>query len=171
MMTGERIKYLTALLNSRLLTYAFRIFYAGGDLRGNTFRYKKAFLEQLPVPRLENSKQKIFEYFVDLIQLAKKDNDSSLFAIVKFLEDLVDACVFELYFHEHMAERNLLFLDDVEGLLDKYDQTESVTKKQEFLTNFYQAVNAPEHPIRNRLIRLTADSPELLAVIKEEGKA
>jgi|GEM_PF-2859754 len=28
---------------------------------------------------------------------------------------------------------------------------------------------APSHPIRNRL--LTADSPDLLAVIKQEGKA
>lgn len=29
---------------------------------------------------------------------------------------------------------------------------------------------APSHPIRNRLLRLTADSPDLLAIIKQEGK-
>ena len=28
-----------------------------------------------------------------------------------FLEDLIDACVMECYFHEHMAELNLRFLD------------------------------------------------------------
>jgi|GEM_PF-2287214 len=28
-----------------------------------------------------------------------------------FLEDLIDACVMECYFHEHMAERDLLFHD------------------------------------------------------------
>ncbi len=32
------------------------------------------------------------------------------------------------------------------------------------------SLNAPSHPIRNRLLRLTADSPDLLAVIKQEGK-
>ncbi len=31
-------------------------------------------------------------------------------------------------------------------------------------------LNAPSHPIRNRLLRLTADSPDLLAIIKQEGK-
>jgi len=30
--------------------------------------------------------------------------------------------------------------------------------------------SAPSHPIRNRLLRLTADSPDLLAIIKQEGK-
>jgi hypothetical protein len=29
---------------------------------------------------------------------------------------------------------------------------------------------SPSHPIRNRLLRLTAASPDLLAVIKQEGK-
>ncbi len=38
-----------------------------------------------------------------------------------------------------------------------------------FLTH-HQTLNAPSHPIRHRLLRLTADSPDLLAVIKQEGK-
>ena len=132
-MTGERIKYLTALLNSRLLTYAFKLFYAGGDLRGNTFRYKKVFLEQLPVPRLEKQRQQTFESLVDFMQIAKMNREDSLVATAQFLEDLIDACVFELYFSEHMVERDLLFLDDTEALLDKYDPTASEAKKQEFL--------------------------------------
>ena len=31
-------------------------------------------------------------------------------------------------------------------------------------------MNALGHPIRNHLLRLTADSPDLLAIIKAEGK-
>ena len=169
-MTGERIKFLTALLNSRLLTYAFRSFYAGGDLRGNTFRYKKVFLEQLPVPYLEHKKQYVFEILVDFMQLAKLSSDGSLKITAQFLEDLIDACVFELYFSEHMAERDLLFLENTEVLLNNYDTNESEEMKPAFLANFYQTANAPDHPIRNRLLRLTADSPDLLAVIKSEGK-
>jgi hypothetical protein len=30
--------------------------------------------------------------------------------------------------------------------------------------------DAPSHPIRNRLFRISADSPDLLAIIKEEGR-
>jgi adenine-specific DNA-methyltransferase len=165
-LTGEKIKYLTALLNSRLLTYAFKTFYAGGDLRGNTFRYKKIFLELLPVPRVDNQKQQIFESLVDFVQIAKLNSDNSFIATTQFIEDLIDACVFELYFYEHMTEMDLLVLDDTESLLEKYDQTDSEAKKKEFLTNFYKTANAADHPIRNRLLRLAADSPDLLAVIK-----
>ena len=42
--------------------------------------------------------------------------------------------------------------------------------ERDFLTRLHQTLNAPSHPIRNRLLRLTADSPDLLAIIKQEGK-
>lgn len=32
------------------------------------------------------------------------------------------------------------------------------------------ATDASSHSIRNRLLRLTADSPDLLAIIKQEGR-
>ena len=37
------------------------------------------------------------------------------------------------------------------------------------LEQIHQTANAPDHPIRNCLLRLSADSPELLAIIKEKG--
>jgi len=87
-----------------------------------------------------------------------------------FLEDLLDACVMECYFREHMAEHDLLILDDLVPHLVKYDAKASEPKQAEFLEHLYRTLNAPESPIRNRLLRLTADSPDLLAVIKAEGK-
>ncbi|MCB1228142.1 MAG: hypothetical protein KDK99_20215 [Verrucomicrobiales bacterium] len=45
-------------------------------------------------------------------------------------------------------------------------------RKRDFLTHLHATLNAPQPPVRNRLIRLirlTADSPGLLAIIKEEG--
>jgi hypothetical protein len=46
------------------------------------------------------------------LPLAKADAGSSPGAAT-FLEDLIDACVMESYFREHMAERDLLFHDTV----------------------------------------------------------
>jgi len=71
-MTGKSIKYLTALLNSRLLTFAFKMFYAGGDLRGDTFRYKKKFIQLLPIIRSESETKIILEKFIDYVQILKK---------------------------------------------------------------------------------------------------
>jgi hypothetical protein len=93
-MTGERLKYLTALLNSRLLTYAFKTFYAGGDLRGKTFRYKKVFLENLPIPKLSSETHGEFEVLVDTI-LTLKQKDPN--ADTSTYEMKIDQLVYDLY--------------------------------------------------------------------------
>jgi len=42
--------------------------------------------------------------------------------------------------------------------------------KLSFFQTFVATVNGPDHPIRNKLDRLIADSPDLFAVIKQEGR-
>ncbi len=74
------------------------------------------------------------------------------------------------YFPEHMAERDLLFHDTLAPHLAAYAPEASEAQQRDFLTHLHATLNAPSHPIRNRLLRLTADSPDLLAVIKQEGR-
>ena len=45
-----------------------------------------------------------------------------------------------------------------------------VSQQREFIVQNHSTLNAPSSKIRNRLLRISADSPDLLAVIKEEGK-
>ena len=108
-----------------------------------------------------------------------------------FLEDLIDACLMECYFREHMLQRDLLFHDDVARLLEEaHAETRRRGEEkdhEEVLVSEILRVSAPPRepspaflrafvslcetsPIRNRLLRLTADSPDLLAVIKQEGR-
>ena len=76
----------------------------------------------------------------------------------------------ECYFREHMAERDLLFLDDLAPHLSACDPCASESQQREFIAHLHRTLNAPTSKIRNRLDRITADSPDLLAVIKNEGK-
>ena len=55
MMTGQHLEYLLAVLQSSPGAYFFRHFYAGGGLGDEGFRYKKAFLIQLPIPPWEDT--------------------------------------------------------------------------------------------------------------------
>ena len=105
-----------------------------------------------------------------------------------FLEDLIDACVMESYFREHMAERDLLFHDTVAPHLAAYDPAASEVKQRDFLTHHWERMKYEGgmmnwgswsgafssfiiHPSTFLpLLRLTADSPDLLAIIKQEGK-
>ena len=100
------------------------------------------------------------------LQFAKTDAGASPGAAA-FLEDLIDACVMESYFREPMAERDLLFHDTVTPHLAAYAPEASAAQQRDFLTHLHQTLNAPSHPIRNRLLRLTAVSPDLLAIIKQ----
>ena len=54
-MTGNNLEYLYHLLHSKAITYFFKAFYAGGGLGGDGYRYKKVFLEKLPIPPIKNN--------------------------------------------------------------------------------------------------------------------
>ena len=54
LITGEHLDYLVDWLNSPTIAWVFKQFYAGGGLGKKGFRYKKKFLEQLPIPKPRN---------------------------------------------------------------------------------------------------------------------
>lgn len=156
---------LTALLNSSLFRCCFKDNFP--ENAGNTYRAKKSFFEKIPLKKPTPSEIELFEKLVTLIQLAKRRADS---AAAVFLEDLIDACVMESYFRKHMEERDLLFHGTVAAALGNFDQDAVESGQLDFLVSFHATLNASKHPVRNQLIRLSADSPELLGVIKREGK-
>lgn len=75
----------------------------------------------------------------------------------------------ECYFRDHMAERDLLFLDDLAPHLVAYNPNVPEPQQRDFITQLYRKLNEPSSNIRNRLLRISADSPDLLAVIQREG--
>ena len=71
----------------------------------------------------------------------------------------------ESTFREPTAERDLLCHDTVAPHLAAYAPEASAAQQRYYLTHLHQGLNAP-----SRLLRLTAASPDLLAIIKAEGK-
>ena len=55
----EELKYLVKILNSDYCFYIFKTFYAGGGLGAKGIRYKKAFIEKLPIPKFTNSREQL----------------------------------------------------------------------------------------------------------------
>jgi type II restriction/modification system DNA methylase subunit YeeA len=91
-MSGKNLKFLIALLHSNLITYVFKSFYAGGGLGQKGYRYKKVFLEQLPIPKISTSDQQPFIKLVDKILQAKKNGKNTA-----ALEAQIDTMVYQLY--------------------------------------------------------------------------
>ena len=101
LMTGKSLKYLIAILNSKPVTFFFKQFYAGGGLGESGYRYKKAFLEQLPIPKISEPRQKPFIELVDCILAITKDDDylenPAKEARVHDYERQLDQLVYNLY--------------------------------------------------------------------------
>ncbi|MGB4239512.1 MAG: TaqI-like C-terminal specificity domain-containing protein, partial [Candidatus Hydrothermia bacterium] len=97
LMTGEYIKYICGLLNSKPVSFFFKQYYAGGGLGQEGYRYKKAFLEKLPLPPITSSNKPIvrqIEELVDKILAAKKQNPQ---ADTNHWEREIDQLVYQLY--------------------------------------------------------------------------
>ncbi|WP_199500279.1 type IIG restriction enzyme/methyltransferase [Helicobacter pylori] len=96
-LTGEHLHYLLGMLHSKLITFAFKTFYAGGGLGESGYRYKKAFIERLPIPKITPQNQKLACKITDGAKqiLALKEKDPK--ANTKRLEKEIDALVYQLY--------------------------------------------------------------------------
>ncbi|HPO66112.1 MAG TPA: TaqI-like C-terminal specificity domain-containing protein [Bacteroidales bacterium] len=97
LMTGKKVKYLCGLLNSKSAAYFFKRFYSGGGLGDEGYRYKKDFLERLPLPIYTTNNLSIvqqIETLVDKIISAKRENPQS---DTQELEHEIDKLVYQLY--------------------------------------------------------------------------
>ncbi|NHA93450.1 class I SAM-dependent DNA methyltransferase [Helicobacter pylori] len=96
-LTGEHLRYLLGMLHSKLITFAFKTFYAGGGLGESGYRYKKAFIERLPIPKITEKNQELADKITDcaeqILQAKAKDPKAN----TQKLEKEIDALVYQLY--------------------------------------------------------------------------
>jgi type I restriction-modification system DNA methylase subunit len=159
--TGDSVAYLAAFLNSALFKYCFSDNFP--ELMGNTYEVRKIFVDIIPIKKPSTAEAELFEKLVPLVQAAKK---SKLSTAATFLETLIDACVMECYFRDHMAERDLLFQDTVATQLAEFTPISDVSP--EAIEGIVTRLQATELPAK--LKALPEKSPDLLAVILKQGK-
>jgi hypothetical protein len=78
------LEYLTTCLNSSTISFAYKRFYSGGGLGEQGYRYKKAFIENLPIPMQEEFKNsEIKEKDIQVVLNLSKEE-------IKFIEDYIE---------------------------------------------------------------------------------
>lgn len=159
------MRYLSAVLNSSVIHYWLRF---RGNMQGLNFQVDAAPIQQIPVVKPTAEVQKSIATLVALTQAAHGFGD---LAAAGFFEDLIDACVMECYFRDHMAERDLLFLDEFATQLTASKPDSLEAPQRDLIAQLYRTLNAPASKMRNRLLRISADSPDLLAVVQSEKAA
>ncbi|WP_033619448.1 class I SAM-dependent DNA methyltransferase [Helicobacter pylori] len=96
-LTGEHLHYLLGMLHSQLVTFAFKTFYAGGGLGESGYRYKKAFIERLPIPKITTKNQELAQKITDCAERILKTKEKNPKANTQELEQKIDALVYQLY--------------------------------------------------------------------------
>ncbi len=96
-LTGEHLHYLLGMLHSKLITFAFKTFYAGGGLGESGYRYKKAFIERLPIPQITPQNQELADKITDGAKAILEAKEKDPKANTQKLEKEIDALVCQLY--------------------------------------------------------------------------
>ncbi|WP_424679982.1 TaqI-like C-terminal specificity domain-containing protein [Helicobacter pylori] len=96
-LTGEHLRYLLGMLHSKLITFAFKTFYAGGGLGESGYRYKKAFIERLPIPQITYKNQELAHKITDGAKAILETKEKDPKANTQKLEKEIDALVYQLY--------------------------------------------------------------------------
>ena len=74
---SQSLEYLLGILHSKLATFAFKSFYAGGGLGESGYRYKKAFLEKLPIPKIDSKKEREFVKIIkEIIEIKNRHSEA-----------------------------------------------------------------------------------------------
>ncbi|WP_300978482.1 hypothetical protein [Flavobacterium sp.] len=129
------MKYILALLNSKLF---FLWLSYKGKRKGDMLELYQKPLSEIPI--IFSSEMISFERLIVTVLFTKSKsqiNDKVKNEhIYNFLQEVIDGCVFELYFEQHMKEKEINIIDDVKNCLKKsginedFESLSEETKKQ-----------------------------------------
>jgi len=119
-------------------------------------------LENLPIPQIIIPQ---LDCLIDYAHMTRSSDTSRL--IGRYLEQLIDGLVYELYFPDEIKAANkeiLPHLGKLEPLIDTMTEEEKLAVIQREFDRLYD----PNHPVRNNLE--TLDSVEVVRIIREALK-
>ncbi len=91
------LKLLTALLNSKLITFYFKNFCGGCILGKSGYQYNKHALEKIPIPQITPKNQKLAHKITDGAKAILEAKEKDPKANTQKLEKEIDALVYQLY--------------------------------------------------------------------------
>jgi hypothetical protein len=165
-MTSHCNRYLMTVLNSKTMEwYLDKVSSSTGV---GTNQWSKIFVEQLPIPELEeterNPYEKIAEYLIYLNDpkqspvLEKVSNE----AISQVFEDVVNMMVYELYFEEEMKAKEI---DVLQFLTEKaFPDITKAEDKKAIIQKVYYELQQKDNPIRNRILVASSRSETIARI-------
>jgi len=170
---GLSLKFVLGLANSSVLDFYWR--QVSTQLQGGFYRYFTQFIEQLPIPDSTAEQRKIVESLVTSIiwlhahKTAREDlrETTGVPLIAAFMEQWVNAVVYELFFPQELHAAGLHFFDLIQAANPLSLETLAEAERLPRLQAIFKTTYAPDHKLRQALYQL--GSLDLVRTI--EGKA
>ncbi|WP_018467063.1 Eco57I restriction-modification methylase domain-containing protein [Calidithermus timidus] len=150
--------YLLGLLNSTLVTWFFG--YISPKVRGDFMRYKSIYVEQIPIPKPTPEAEALVTRLVDYILLAAREGAGE---VVRVLEQVVDALVYELYLPEELHRAGCFPL----RVLSEVCWPQNPTLDE--LRALVRKLSEPNHPLRSLVFSLDS-IPEVRLIQQSAAK-
>jgi hypothetical protein len=167
---GYNLKYVLAVLNS---SYAMAYLNNYRRHRLENYFYPDDF-RNYPLPKIDLAKQAVFVALADYMLFLRNANAPKVFEtvpndhIAQFIETVINGCVFELYFPEHMKEKEIDILQFVEKEIQPIEskQTDGIIAA---IKTTYELWREHKSQVRNRLLLFASRSQDIIMKI-ENGK-
>ncbi|TAE08681.1 MAG: hypothetical protein EAZ95_16905 [Bacteroidetes bacterium] len=153
-MTGENLKYLLAILNSKVGEWYFNQISTTSGMGTN--RWKKYKIEQLPIKQASEAVRRQVEGLVEyVLWLHNPENPQASpymdnAGVARFVEQVLDMVVFELYFPEEMREKEIDVLQFVTKTNFPDIVGKAVGEQASIIYACLKWLLEPDNPIRNR---------------------
>lgn len=167
--TGEKIKYLTAYLNSKLANY--QLFKSApktgmGDLIISV-QALDPLLVYYPNEVKENQFNKLVDYIIFLLNEKDQINPHVPNShLVQLFEEVIDAMVMELYFEEDFRKAGIAFIKYAERDFEPIEHLKTEKNKIEVIHQAYQALRKKDNEIRNNLKLMDIKLADIVMPIK-----
>lgn len=167
--TGEKIKYLTAVLNSK--TGLYQLFKTSPQTGTGDQIISVQALEPMLVPYPDEKTESLFNKMVDYILFIRKEKES-LFESqsnedLSFrFEEIIDMMVYETYFSEEMKAKELDVLQFINEKTFPDISEMSPEEKKATIQKVYYELQQKDNPIRNRIL-VSESRSEIIRRINE----
>ena len=171
---GDKVnlRYVLAILNSKLMGYYLRIVFNSLKMAGGYINFGVNELNQIPIADTTLKTKLLIGDLVEYIIFIEKNKEKltdivSNYAIQDYFKNILNGCVYELYFKEHMQEQEIDIIDSALEYIKPISQLVTEKDKSEVILNTFMTIKKTDNPIRNRLDLFTLRSPEILKPIIE----
>lgn len=167
--TGEKLKYLTAVLNSK--TGLYQLFKTSPQTGTGDQIISVQALEPMLVPYPDDKTESIFNKLVDYILFIRKEKEpvfeSQPNEDLSFrFEEIIDMMVYEIYFTEEMKAKELDVLQFINEKTFPNISEMSSEEKKATIQKVYYELQQKDNPIRNRIL-VSESRSEIIRRINE----